>query len=173
MGTKRVGMARVKALINNNINQLSRKFRRVITTTATRDILESESGSTIYMDQGSAHVLTLPTAQAGLNYKFVFKVKSNTAHRINAASGDCFFGKVVLSRTSSKDEAIQQVTYADATGTVTDFNSLHLRGNQATLGSGTGDVIELECIDGTAWRVTANLTTTAAPGTVAVISSAP
>ena len=121
----------------------------------------------------SAHHITLPAAAAGLNYKIVIKVSSDNEHKIIAQSGDCFFGKVVLSRTSSKDEAIQQVTYADATGTVTDFNSLHLRGNQATLGSGTGDVIEIVCIDDTAWHVITDLTTTAAPGTVAVISSAP
>ncbi len=48
MGTKRVGMARVKSLINENINQLKFKTPEILALSTTRLLLASESGATIY-----------------------------------------------------------------------------------------------------------------------------
>jgi hypothetical protein len=173
MGTKRVGMARVKSLINENVNQMSRKFRRVIEVNGTRELLASESGASVYWTKGSAHTVTLPAAEAGLNFKIVIKVSSDNLHKVAAAAGDCFFGKVVVrSSNVTHDSAIQEVTYATATTTVANFDHLHIDGNVATTGSGVGSVIELECIDGVAWRVTADLTSSQGTlGTIATITA--
>ena len=173
MGTKRVGMARVKSLINENVNQISRKFRRVIEVNGTRELLASESGASVYWTKGTSHTVTLPAAEAGLNFKIVIKVSSNNLHKVAAAAGDCFFGKVVVrSSNATHDSAIQEVTYADAIATVADFDHLHIDGNVTTTGSGVGSVIELECIDGIAWRVTADLTTSnASPASIATITA--
>ena len=169
MGTKRVGMARVRSLINENNNQISRKKRRIIACNGTRTLAASESGSTILWSKGTAHNITLPAAEAGLNYKIVIKVGSNNEHKIAAASGDCFFGQVVVFDNADDKHAIQTVTYAAATGTVGDFDHIKLDGNANDTGSGAGSVIELECIDGTAWRVTASLMTSGTPSSIAAI----
>ena len=171
MGTKRVGMARVRSLINENNNQLSRKKRRIIVVDDARIVTAEESGSTLLWTKDSAHHITLPAAAAGLNYKIVIKVSSNNEHKIIAQSGDCFFGKVVVrSSNATHDAAIQQVTYATATGTVANHDHLKVDGDATDTGSGVGSVIELECIDGTAWRVTADLTTSnGSPASIATI----
>ena len=169
MGTKRVGMARVKSLINENNNALSRKKRRIVTASGTKTLAASESGSTILWTKGTAHTITLPAAEAGLNYKIVIKVGSDNLHKIAAASGDCFFGQVVVFDNADDKHAIQTVTYAAATGTVADYDHIKLDGNASDTGSGAGSVIELECIDGTAWRVTASLMTSGTPSSIAAI----
>jgi hypothetical protein len=169
MGTKRVGMARVKALINNNVNQISRKYRRIIHVDGTRTIDASESGSTLMWTKGTSHTITLPACEAGLNFKIVIKVSSNNLHKIAAASGDCFFGQVVVFDNADDKHAIQTVTYASATGTPADFDHIAIDGNASDTGSGAGSVIELECIDGDAWRVSATLMTTGTPSSIAAI----
>ena len=169
MGTKRVGMARVKSLINENNNQLSRKKRRIIVVDDAKTVTAEESGSTLLWTKDSAHHITLPPAEAGLNYKIVIKVGSNNNHHIIAASGDCFFGQVVVFDNADDKHAIQTVTYATATGTVANFDHIKLDGNADDTGSGAGSVIELECIDGTAWRVTAALMTSGTPSSIAAI----
>ena len=171
MGTKRVGWARIKSLINENQNELSRRNRRIIHVTKARTLTADESGSTLLWTKGTSHTITLPAAEAGLNYKIVIKVGSNNLHKIATASGDCFFGKVVVrSSNATHDSAIQQVTHAVATGTVADYDHLKLDGNATDTGSGVGSVVELECIDGTAWRVTADLvTSSASPASIATI----
>jgi hypothetical protein len=173
MGTKRVGWARIRSLINENQNQLGLRNRRIIHVDGLRAIAASESGATLLWTKGTSHTITLPPAAAGLNFKVVIKVSSNNLHKIAAASGDCFFGKVVVrSSNATHDSAIQEVTYADATGTVADYDHLHIDGNATTTGSGVGSVIELECIDGVAWRVTADLTSDQASlGTIATITA--
>jgi len=169
MGTKRVGMARVKSLINENNNALSRKFRRIIHVDGTRELLSSESGATVFWTKGTSHTVTLPAAQTGLNFKVVIKVGSNNLHKIAAASGDCFFGQVLVLDNANDKHAVQTVTYATATGTPADHDHLKLDGNASDTGSGAGSVIELECIDDSAWRVTARLLTTGTPSGIATI----
>ena len=162
-------MARVKSLINENVNQLSRKYRRIIVVDDAKTVTAAESGSTLLWTKDSAHHITLPAAEAGLNYKIVIKVSSNNEHKIIAQSGDCFFGQVVVFDNADDKHAIQTVTYATATGTVGDYDHLKIDGNANDTGSGAGSVIELECIDGTAWRVTASLMTTGTPSSIATI----
>ena len=169
MGTKRVGMARIKSLINENNNELSRKIRRIITCNGTREVLASESGSTLLWTKGTAHTITLPAAAAGLNYKIVIKVGSNNLHKVAAAAGDCFFGQVVVFDDADDKHAIQTIPYATAVATVASYDHLQLDGDASNTGSGAGSVVDLECIDGVAWRVTAALMTSGTPSTIATI----
>ena len=178
MGTKRIGLARVQALIENlkrelqlNNATITGTKSKVITVDDARVVTAAESGSTLLWTKDSAHHITLPAAEAGLNYKIVVKVSSNNEHKIIAQSGDCFFGKVVVrSSNATHDSAIQEVAYATATADPGDYDHLKIRGNQTDTGSGVGSVIELECIDGVAWRVTADLVTSnGSPASIATI----
>ena len=173
MGTKRVGWARIKSLVNENQNELSRRNRRIIAASADKTLSASESGATILWTKGTSHTITLPAAEAGLNFKVVIKKSSDNLHKIAAASGDCFFGQVIVqSSNATHDSAMQQVVYATAVADPGDYDHLHIDGNASTTGSGVGSVIELECVDGTAWRVTALLVTSAAsPASISTIQA--
>ncbi len=180
MGSKRLGLARMEALMENlkrelqmNNATITGQKNKVIAVNGTRTLTAEESGATLMWTKGTSHTITLPPAQAGLCYKIVIKVNSNNLHKIATAAGDCFFGKVVVrSSNATHDSAIQEVTYADATGTVADFDHLHIDGNASTTGSGVGSVIELECIDDVAWRITADLTTSnGSPASIATITA--
>tara|TARA_R110002110_G_scaffold5437_2_gene28180 strand:- start:47940 stop:48479 length:540 start_codon:yes stop_codon:yes gene_type:complete len=176
MGTKRVGLARTQVLIENlkreltmNLSTIYNSKRKIIDSAATRELLASESGATVLWDNSTPHTVTLPAAEAGLNFKIVVKVGSNTNHKIAAAAGDCFFGQVTVLDNADDKQAQQTVTYATAIGTVGSYDHLLLKANSNNTGSGAGAVIELECIDSIAWRVTARLVTTATPTSIATI----
>ena len=103
MGSKRVGLARTQALIENlkrelqlNGTQFSGGKSKVIHVTGTRTLSASESGYTVFWTKGTAHNITLPAASAGLKFRIVIKVSSNNEHNIAAASGDAFFGQVLV-----------------------------------------------------------------------------
>ena len=176
MGSKRIGLARTQALIENlkrelamNEASFSGTKRKVIAVNGTRTLLKSESGCTVMWTKGTAHNITLPAAEAGLNFKIVIKVSSNNLHKIVVADGDCFFGQVVVFDNADDKHAIQTVTYAAATTTPANFDHVGIDGNANDTGSGAGSVIELECVDGDAWRVTASLMTTGTPSSIAAI----
>ena len=70
MGTKRVGWARIKSLINENQNQLKIRNAQIITiTNATQVLTAADSGAQILF-AGAAATATLPAVAAGLNFKF-------------------------------------------------------------------------------------------------------
>ena len=61
---------------------------------------------------------------------------------------------------------------ATATATVADYDTLDFTSNSATLAGGSGDTVELLCIDGTAWCVNATLVTVHAdPASTAIINA--
>ena len=118
MGTKRVGWARIKSLINENQNQLKIRNHRVIAISAARSLTAAESGATILWSKGTSHTVTLPPAAVGLNYKIVIKVGSDNLHKIKTADTDqCFFGQVLVLDNADDKHATQTITYATATGT--------------------------------------------------------
>ena len=176
MGNKRVGLARTQALIENLKRELTMggstivdTKSKVIAVTGARTLAASESGATVLWTKGTAHTITLPTCAAGLEYTIIIKVSSNNEHKIAAASGDCFFGQVLVLDNADDKHAVQTVTYATATGTVADYDHLKIDGNANDTGSGAGSVIKLVGIDDTAWAVSARLMTTGTPSSIATI----
>ena len=176
MGTKRVGLARTQALIENLKRELSMGGTKLTGTknviknvTAATTLTSADSGKTIVWAKASAHTLTLPACEAGLHFKIIIKTASNNPHKIAAASGDCFFGQVTVVDNADDKLATQVVTHATATGTVADYDHLLLDGNANDTGSGAGSIIWLDCIDGDAWAVNARLYTTGTPSSIATI----
>tara|TARA_R110000824_G_scaffold259782_1_gene448467 strand:+ start:33 stop:533 length:501 start_codon:yes stop_codon:yes gene_type:complete len=77
MGTKRIGHARIRALINENNNQMSIQRLRYVDGTATRTLTTTDSGRAVLVGSAAAGlaadtIFTLPGAGDGLYFKFVY-----------------------------------------------------------------------------------------------------
>ena len=86
MGTKRVGWARIKSLINENTNGLRFQNQNVETVTADKTLVADDSGKTFLINQNGIDV-TLPTPTAGMNFKFVMAQDYATADCTVTAAG--------------------------------------------------------------------------------------
>jgi len=92
MGTKRVGWARIKSLINENQNQLKLRNKVVRTLTSDTTLSESDSGSIIVMDTTAQVDVTLPAVAAGLNFHFC--LKNSTTQSDIAATTSVILGNM-------------------------------------------------------------------------------
>ena len=91
MGTKRVGWARIRSLINENQNDLKHR-RQVVATALTADttITDADYGSLTLINASAATnlTITLPTAPPlGAELKFALSVASNAAAEVLFDSG--------------------------------------------------------------------------------------
>jgi hypothetical protein len=169
MGTKRVGMARVKSLLNENLNQLKifkqQQISLVHSVTTNHTLTEAQSGAVLYWTHGGNHDITLPNATVGMHFTFVLVAGSAHANRIAAASGEGFFGKVLVTKSAADDKNSTQTI---ASGAAKDFISLHA--STTSLGGNTGDVIECWCETAGLWTVEARLSSTGTPSSTAVLT---
>ena len=169
MGSKRVGMARVKSLINENNNQLKLNRQKQISlvhnSTANHSLSASDSGAVLFWEHGSAHDITLPAAKAGMHFKFVLKVGSAHANHIVSQTADVIYGKVTVTKSGADDKNSTQTV---AAGDGKDKIKLHA--STATLGGNTGDVIELYCYEDGYWTCEARLSSTGTPSGTAVLA---
>ena len=159
MGSKRVGLARTQALIQNlkrelQLNQatLVGQKEKVIAVSAAKTLTASDSGATIvWTHSASNHDITLPAAKVGLKFRFVIAVGHAAAHDINCAGSDEVYGRVtVMSTTENKTD-----TQAVAKGAGDTTISLHE--STVTLGGDYGDTIDLVCSEEGYWLCSALL----------------
>tara|TARA_Y100001963_G_scaffold120882_1_gene169022 strand:+ start:414 stop:917 length:504 start_codon:yes stop_codon:yes gene_type:complete len=166
MGSKRIGLARVKSLINENGNQMKFQAKEVVHVNNTATTLTAkQSGATVFWTHGSVHNITLPAATPGMNFKIILTVGSAHAQNIAAASGDGFYGKVTVTKSAGTDKNATQTVVK---GSATDYIKLHT--STTTLGGNAGDVIELVCLTKGFWLVDARLSSTGNPGSTAVLA---
>jgi len=86
MGTKRVGWARIRSLINENKNALQQRRYLTQTLSANTTLTDADSGQIISVNGASAIDVTLPRATtAGLWFRFV--LSDNTAD-VDIVQGD-------------------------------------------------------------------------------------
>jgi hypothetical protein len=171
MGTKRVGMARVKSLINENVNQMKifkqEQISLVHNVTSNHTLTEAQSGAVLFWEHGGAHDITLPDAKAGMYYKFILKVGSGHAQNIVSQANDKIYGKVFVSTNNAADKCSVQTL---AKGSAVDKVKLH--STTTTLGGNIGDVIELYCYEAGFWTCDARLTVSGGnPGSTAVLAN--
>jgi len=171
MGTKRVGMARVRSLINENTNQLKINRQKQITlvhnVTSNHTLNAADSGATYLWEHGSAHDITLPSAKAGMTLKFILKVGSAHAQNLVSQSADKIYGKVIVHRSDAADKTSLQTV---ARGSAVDKVKLHK--TTTTLGGDIGDVIELHCYEDGYWTCHASLSVSGGnPGSTAVLAN--
>jgi hypothetical protein len=90
MGTKRVGWARIKSLINESTNGMRFQNQNVETVTADKTLVADDSGKTFLINQNGIDV-TLPTPTAGMNFKFIMAQDYATAVCTVTAAGSGYF----------------------------------------------------------------------------------
>ena len=114
MGTKRIGWARIRSLINENTNQMSISRSRYTKATATASLTVSQSGTTILVGAAAAglaadSIFTLPSAEDGLHFRFVYAGNAADVQdfQINTGSDTNYFiGGVLQHDIGGEDGAI-------------------------------------------------------------------
>ncbi len=131
MGTKRVGWARIKKLINENTNPLHHQHGVVEAITTDRTLTAADGGKKFTIGTATAAV-TLPTvAVAGSGWSCEFWVNSNTAATTITAPGtDLILGHV----RTGEDNTTPQLMPASVIGTETlVFTTSAVQGDWARL----------------------------------------
>ena len=159
MGTKRVGWARIKSLINENDNLMSIRKSRYTKATETASLTAAQSGTTILIGAAAAGlaadtILTLPSAANGLVFRFVYAGNAADAQdfQINTGSDTNYFLGGVIQHDIGAS--------GDNTAYHPDGNS-NSRCNILTPDAGTD--LEVWC-DGTLWYISGYVSSTTNTG---------
>jgi hypothetical protein len=159
MGTKRVGWARIKSLINENSNQLKLLHPQLIAVSSDTTLTTAQSGGTIMWTLGTAHHITLPTAAVGMRYDFVIETGAANGHTIITQTDDKIHGCAYLTQAGTADSTNAQVI-EDGSG----VNKVHWKSDSTTHGGGAGNTCTLICVEAAKWVATVHQTTSAAVG---------
>jgi hypothetical protein len=143
MGTKRVGLARTQALIENlkrelqmNGTSLAGLKERTLTTTADTTLTVSDSGKTIFLDGSTTHDVTLPPAATGLTFTFFLVDATADVDIVQSAAAEDFVGNITAH--NGKDTALSSDTKIifDQSG-----------------GAAAGDWVQVTCFNDDDWYV--------------------
>jgi len=130
MGTKRVGMARVKSLINENVNQLQMRRYVYQTISATVELTMADAGQVIGVNGASAIDITLPAvSNTGAWFRFVLTDNSNDVDIIQAAASEDFVGSVIgLSAKDTATASDTKVSFKASTALAGDYIEVYSDG---------------------------------------------
>ena len=145
----------------------------VVTIGATdTTLLAGQSGSVVYINHAAVTV-TLPAAQAGLNFKCILNIDTTSgAEILTATNADCFYGNIpIYSDTVDQTGVPQNLTHAVAIAAPASYDAMKFVAATATIGGVAGTVIDIYAVDDTAWHVSipAHATSANDPGTCALI----
>ena len=124
----------------------------VKTLTAATTLTSEDSGKLIAVNAAAIEV-TLPSAEAGMVFDFVFFIDTTAGATIVASSGDCFFGTLTVNSATKTKSSAQSIDHATAIGTVASYDNLDFVHDSQTLGGKAGDSVRLIAVDDTAWLV--------------------
>ena len=130
----------------------------VKTLTAATTLTAADAGKLIAVNAAAIEV-TLPTAEAGMVFDFVFMIDTTAGATIVASSGDCFFGTLTVNSTTKTKSSAQSIDHATAIGTVASYDNLDFVHDSQTLGGKAGDSVRLIAVDDTAWMVSGAIVT--------------
>ena len=142
MGTKRLGIARITALINANTNQVDVGYINTKVVAADTTLTVADSGKVILMGADGIDI-TLPAAAAGLNFTVILTADyaNNPCTVVQAAATEDFYGAVYGS--TQGESAGTDADVAAASNTKITFSSASLKGDRVRLISdGTGWYVE-------------------------------
>ena len=159
MGTKRVGWARIRSLINENDNQLKLKRPQIVAVTTDTTLKATQSGALIAWTLGTTHHITLPDAEVGLQYNFVIETGANNAHTIITQSADKIHGTAFLLEAGTVTQCNAQVV-EDGAG----VDKVHFKADSTARGGQAGNTCRLVCIEKGKWVATVHATTSATVG---------
>jgi len=146
-----------------------------VSVTGTKSLTANDCGKTVFWTKSGGHHITLPAPAAGLYFKIVIAVGSNSSHKIKVATEGThyFFGNVTVASTTNNKQATQNVDKSTAGTSAEDYEAIELRSNTSTTGGQAGDVVEIWGVDSTSWLVKADLSTAqAAPASLTTIQAA-
>ena len=159
MGTKRVGLARVEALIENLKRDLAlggstlsgarKEVLRQTVFTTSKTLTVAESGAVILLDKNEATTITLPAITAsdiGVHYHIIETVASDLLRKIvTAYNNDYFVGGVTNSFDAAKtDGSTGGLAFVSTSGTDTTITLAD--DNLANAGGGLGANITLTAV---------------------------
>ena len=126
MGTKRVGWARIRSLINENQNDLYRRKATTKSVTSDTTLTAADSGKIILMSNNGVDI-TLPVPEAGMTFTIIQVRDWDTANCTVDAGTYVMGGSVAGVAADSNNLAVV------ATDTKCTFGSATLAGDQITL----------------------------------------
>ena len=171
-GKTRYLIPEITGVTSISTNTGAAHIENVIVLTDDRTLTVAESGSTVMMNH-AAKVITLPAAQAGLNFKIGFYQDTTAGAKIVATAGDCLFGTLIVNSATKTKSSAQSITHATAITTVANFDTLDFTHDSQTLAGKAGDMVEVTCVDGDAWMVSGALMTDGNdPDAIAIINAA-
>lgn len=93
---------------------------------AATTLTANDSGKTYGVSQASAYAITLPTAAAGLNYRFVLTTAGANAVTIGTASGaNHLFGTLAIDGATTSINAQDTITFVSGTAVVGDWVEIY------------------------------------------------
>tara|TARA_R110000824_G_scaffold397749_1_gene600943 strand:+ start:61 stop:567 length:507 start_codon:yes stop_codon:yes gene_type:complete len=144
--------------LDDKLDLLSNGKKDVITLTAATTLNASDAGKLICVN-AAAIAVTLPSAEAGMEFDFVFFIDTTAGATIVASSGDCFFGTLTVNSATKTKSSAQSIDHATAIGTVASYDNLDFVHDSQTLGGKAGDSVKCIAVDSTAWMVNGALMT--------------
>ena len=144
--------------LDDKLDLLSNGKKDVITLTAATTLSASDAGKLICVN-AAAIAVTLPSAEVGMEFDFVFFIDTTAGATIVASSGDCFFGTLTVNSATKTKSSAQSIDHATAIGTVASYDNLDFVHDSQTLGGKAGDSVKLIAVDATAWMVNGALMT--------------
>ena len=144
--------------LDDKLDLLSNGKKDVITLTAATTLRASDAGKLICVN-AAAIAVTLPSAEVGMEFDFVFFIDTTAGATIVASSGDCFFGTLTVNSATKTKSSAQSIDHATAIGTVASYDNLDFVHDSQTLGGKAGDSVKLIAVDATAWMVNGALMT--------------
>ena len=144
--------------LDDKLDLLSNGKKDVITLTAATTLSASDAGKLICVN-AAAIAVTLPSAEAGMEFDFVFFIDTTAGATVVASSGDCFFGTLTVNSATKTKSSAQSIDHATAIGTVASYDNLDFVHDSQTLGGKAGDSVKLIAVDSTAWMVNGALMT--------------
>ena len=144
--------------LDDKLDLVSNGKKDVITLTAATTLQASDAGKLICVNAAAIEV-TLPSAEAGMEFDFVFFIDTTAGATIVAASGDCFFGTLTVNSATKTKSSAQSIDHATAIGTVASYDNLDFVHDSQTLGGKAGDSVKCIAVDSTAWMVNGALMT--------------
>lgn len=157
MGTKRIGLARMEALMENLKRELAlggavilgQRGKVNTTTSATVALTESDSGS-VYVMSAAGITFTLPDSGAGditgVTYEFIMKTQGNTQKIVCSDTANEKIQGALVACDTDDDNA----TKAWAAELSDNFSSV----NFASVAQGEpGSRVKLTCIGADRWQV--------------------
>tara|TARA_R110002020_G_scaffold87533_1_gene215726 strand:+ start:37 stop:543 length:507 start_codon:yes stop_codon:yes gene_type:complete len=144
--------------LDDKLDLLSNGKKDVITLTAATTLSASDAGKLICVN-AAAIAVTLPSAEAGMEFDFVFFIDTTAGATVVASSGDCFFGTLTVNSATKTKSSAQSIDHATAIGTVASYDNLDFVHDSQTLGGKAGDSVKCIAVDSTAWMVNGALMT--------------